>query len=253
MNRPVWEGIYKDIHEVKAVGNGFNSSCWVNNSKAKVEKYLAGINERNPIPPFPLRPTSLPLLAAMLNKYRDDNQIIIDFGGGLGFSYLSFLRSCERAKNYTYYIVESTEICKLGNEIFSKHHNILFSPRVQKLSLAMVDILYMNSVLQYIGDWKALINILLNMKPEFFLLDDLPAGDIPTFATVQNYYSSKLPYWFFNVADIRTCVESHGYTLEYKSKYSSLILGEMQKIPMDNFPSEYQLDYPCTLLFRRET
>ena len=253
MNKPVWEGVYKDIHEVKALGNGFNSSYWVNNSKEKVEKYLAGINESDPIPPFPPRPTSLPLLAAMLRKNRDKKLIIIDFGGGLGFSYLSFVQSCSRIKNYTYYIVESTEICKLGDEIFSDHHNILFAPHVQDLSLEIVDIVYMNSVLQYIGDWKALLNYLLNLKPEFFLLDDLPAGDIPTFATVQNYYSSKLPYWFFNVDDIITCVESYGYTLEYKSKFSSLILGKMQEIPMSNFPPEYQLDYPCTLLFRRGT
>ena len=84
MDRPIWEGIYKDTREVKALGKGFNSSYWVNNSKLKVEKYLAGINESNPIPPFPPRPTSLPLLAAMLKKNRDENQIIIDFGGGLG-------------------------------------------------------------------------------------------------------------------------------------------------------------------------
>jgi len=171
----------------------------------------------------------------------------------LGFSYLSFVQSCAQAKNYAYYIIESTEICNLGNEIFSDHHNIFFSPHVQDLSLEKVDILYMNSVLQYIVDWKTLLNYLLNMKPDLFLLDDLPAGDIPTFATAQNYYSSKLPYSFFNVADIITCVESYDYTLEYKSKYSSLILGKMQKIPMDNFPSEYQLDHPCTLFFRRRT
>ena len=134
MNKPVWEGVYKDINEVKALGNGFNSSYWVNNSKVKVEKYLAGINRSDPIPPFPLRPTSLPLLAAMLRKNRDNNLIIIDFGGGLGFSYLSFVQSCSRIKNYTYYIVESTEICKLGDEIFSDHHNILFAPHVQDLS-----------------------------------------------------------------------------------------------------------------------
>lgn len=86
MNRPIWEGIYQDIHEVKAVGNGFNSDTWVNQSKAKVEKYLATINERNPIPPIPLRPTSLPLVAAMFrNNYYEGNQKIIDFGGGWVF------------------------------------------------------------------------------------------------------------------------------------------------------------------------
>lgn len=81
MDKPIWEGIYQDIREVKAVGNGFNSDTWVNQSKAKVEKYLATINERNLIPPVPLRPTSLPLVAATVRIKQEGNQRIIDVGG----------------------------------------------------------------------------------------------------------------------------------------------------------------------------
>ena len=85
MNRPIWEGIYQDIHEVKAVGNVFNSDTWVNHSKVKVEKYLATKNESDEIPPIPLRPTSLPLVAAMVRKNQKGSQKIIDFGGGWVF------------------------------------------------------------------------------------------------------------------------------------------------------------------------
>ena len=85
MNRPIWEGIYQDTHEVKAVGNGFNSDTWVNQSKGKVQKYLATINESNVIPPIPLRPTSLPLVAAIFRINQKGSQKIIDFGGGWVF------------------------------------------------------------------------------------------------------------------------------------------------------------------------
>lgn len=253
MDRPIWEGIYQDIHEVKAVGNGFDSDTWVNHSKAKVEKYLARVNKSNLIPPIPVRPTSLPLVAAMFKINHKGNQKIIDFGGGLGFSYLSFIQSCAQAKNYEYHIIESTEVCKAGEEIFSGHPNLFFHPDIQDLAFEKADIIYMNSVLQYIADWKSLLTCLFGLKPKCVLLDDVPAGDIPTFATAQNYYESKLPYWFFNVSEIITFFESYDYTLDYKSKFFSKVFGKIQEIPMSNFPPQYQLDHPCTLLFNRRS
>lgn len=251
MDRPVWEGIYQDIREVKAVGNGFNSDTWVDQSKAKVEKYLASLNEDNPIPTVPLRPTLLPIVATMVKKNQKGNQKIIDFGGGLGFSYLSFIESCVRAKDYEYHIIESEEVCKAGEELFSTHSNLFFYPDIQDLSFEKADIIYMNSVLQYIADWKSLLSHLLGLKPGLFLLDDVSAGDIPTFATVQNYYVSKLPCWFFNVNEIITLFESYDYTLDYKSTFLGTVLGKTQELPMSNFPSEYQLDHSCSLLFNR--
>ena len=253
MDRPIWEGIYQNIHEVKTVGNGFNSDTWVNQSKVKVQEYLANVNESNPIPPIPLRPTSLALVATMVRKNQEGSQKIIDFGGGLGFSYLSFIQSCRQATNYEYHIIESPEICKAGEEILSGYPNLFFHPDIQGLPFEKVDIIYMNSVLQYITDWKSLLAYLLGLKTKVFLMDDVPAGDIPTFATAQNYYESKLPCWFFNVSEIITFFESYDYTLEYKSKFFGTILGKIQELPMSNFPPEYQLDHPCTLLFLRNS
>ena len=253
MNRPIWEGIYQDIHEVKAVGNVFNSDTWVNHSKVKVEKYLATKNESDEIPPIPLRPTSLPLVAAMVRKNQKGSQKIIDFGGGLGFSYLSFIQSCRQATDYEYHIIESPEICKAGEEILSGYPNLFFHPDIQDLAFEKAAIIYMNSVLQYITDWKSLLSHLLGLKPKVFLMDDVPAGEIPTFATAQNYYESKLPYWFFNVNEIITFFESYDYTLDYKSKFFSTVLGKIQELPMSNFPPEYQLAHTSTLLFLRDS
>lgn len=169
----------------------------------------------------------------------------------MGFSYLSFIQSCRQATNYEYHIIESTELCKAGEEILSGYNNLFFHPDVQGLAFEKADIIYMNSVLQYIADWKSLLAYLLGLKPKVFLMDDVPAGDIPTFATTQNYYESKLPYWFFNVSEIITFFESYDYPLEYKSKFFGTILGKIQETLMNNFPSQYQLDHPCTLLFNR--
>jgi putative methyltransferase (TIGR04325 family) len=252
MDRPIWEGIFQNFHEVKATGKGFESDEWVNNSKAKVEKYFDSLNESNQIPPIPIRPTSLPLVASMNNKSSSSRGgKIIDFGGGVGFSFLNFIQSCTCAKEYEYHIIESINICKLGKEIFSDYQNLFFYTDVKDLPIGKADILYMNSVLQYIADWKLLLRSLLDLKPEYVLLDDVQGGNIPAFATAQNYYDSKIPSWFFNVSEILSFFESCNYTLMFKSKFFSTVLGQIQEIPMSNFPSQYRLDHPCTLLFHR--
>lgn len=253
MNKPIWEGIFQDISEVNAVGKAFDSERWVENSRLKVQRSFSSFKKgKNIIPPIPIRPTSLPLVTAMTGQKQEGEKIIVDFGGGLGFSYLSFIQSCMKAKDYKYFIIESTEVCKTGEEIFSDYQNLFFITDLHKLPVDKVDIVYMNSVLQYIADWEALIENLLGLNPEYVLLDDLPAGDIPTFATCQNYYESKIPYWFFNISDILFFLELYGFALQYKSKFFSTILGTIQKIPMSNFPVQYQLEYPCTLLFTKQ-
>jgi len=252
MDRPIWEGIYQDIHEINAIGDGFNSDTWVNQSKVKVQKYLSAINERNVIPPAPLRPTSLPLVAAMLKTNRKGSPKIVDYGGGLGFSYLSFMQSCVQANKYQYHIIESREIYKAGEEMFSDP-NLFFHLDIRDLSGEKVSVVYMNSVLQYVADWKSLIANLVRLNPEIILMDDVPAGDIPTFATFQNYYESRIPCWFFDVNEIISLFETHGFCLEQKSKFFGEILGKITKLPMSNFPPENQLDHACTLLFLRNS
>lgn len=155
--------------------------------------------------------------------------------------------------DYEYHIIESTAVCKEGEDIFSGYQNLFFHTDIVGLPFKKADIIYANSVLQYIADWKALISELLVLEPKVFLMDDVPAGNIPTFATVQNYYESKLPCWFFYVNEIITFFESYNYTLDYKSTFKGTILGEIQELPMSNFPHKYQLDHSCTLLFIRNS
>ncbi|MBQ15000.1 MAG: methyltransferase, TIGR04325 family [Gammaproteobacteria bacterium] len=253
MDKPIWEGVYQDIGEIKAVGAGFSSNTWVDQSKLKVEQYLADLNDSDLIPPVPIRPTSLPLIAAMAKASQKDRKDIIDFGGGLGFSYLSFVQSCSRARNYDYHIIESSGICDLGRESLADHDSLFFHESIADLRIERAEILYINSVLQYIADWKSLLGHLLDLKPEYVLLDDLPAGEIPTFATAQNYYESKIPRWFFNVREIVSYFESRDYCLEYKSTFVAPVLGKIQEKPMSHFPARYRLAYPCTLLFSFKT
>ena len=108
------------------------------------------------------------------------------------------------------------------------------------------------SALQYVENWRALIGKLADCQPEYFMFDALSAGDIPTYATAQNYYESKIPYWFFNIDDMITAMSSVNFKLLFRSARISTVLGQEQELPQSNFPEEYRLGNPCNLLFCRK-
>ena len=80
---------------------------------------------------------------------------------------------------------------------------------------------------------------------EVVLKFDLPAGDLPKFATAQvNVRGSVIPYWFFNARAIIALVESSGYRVTFKAV-------SQQPIDLGNFPSSHQIARSCHLLFTR--
>jgi putative methyltransferase (TIGR04325 family) len=114
-----------------------------------------------------------------------------------------------------------------------------------------VDIVHIESALQYINEWQKILADLARYAPEFYLFTNLPAGDIPTYATTQQYYGSRIPYWFFNLDEVVTVISNLGYSLVFQSAFIHRILDKEQKYPQANFPEHLRLGHSCNLLFRR--
>jgi putative methyltransferase (TIGR04325 family) len=174
----------------------------------------------------------------------------LDFGGGLGNTYLLMCSGCISQNDFEFYIVESEEICNKGRDIFKDYKKIHFRNELPK-DVISFDIIHLGSSIQYVEDWKELLTAFAKYNPEYILLADVPAGNIPTYATIQNYYESKIPYWFFNINDIIKAMSSFSYTLSFKSICKDIRLGKDQPLPQDNFPKEYRVGDTCNLLFSR--
>ena len=85
----------------------------------------------------------------------------------------------------------------------------------------------------------------------FLVLEDLIAGDIPSFITTQAYYGKKIRSRFLNINELIEAVRALNYRLIYKSRYTGEILGEVGTLPMENFPPQYKLNYGSHLMFER--
>ena len=247
---PICEGVYKTLSDVPCFGKGFSSKQWVNQSLSKTLKLLEVGKSELTIPANVVyRSSLLPFLASLFGEEREQVSIL-DFGGGLGITFIP-VASGLAGKALEYHIVESEIICEKGARIFKNDARIHFHPSLPEL-IKEIDIVHLGSSLQYIEDWKGLLQRLAYYRPRYILLTDLTAGDIPPFASAQNYYGSKIPCWFFNINEIIQHMIDLGFNLLFKSTYRNTYLGEEQEFPLDNFPEELRLGNTAGVLFAHE-
>jgi len=155
--------------------------------------------------------------------------------------------------NLEFHIVDVEEICSKGRSLFEGESQIHFHSSLADLQGHSFDIVHIGSSLQYIEHWQDQLAELCRFKPEYFLMANIPAGDIQTYATAQYYYGSKVACWFFSVADLRSAMSNNGYSAIFKSLYLLKIFGVEQPYPQDNFDEEYRVKHPCMLIFRRDS
>jgi len=248
----IWEGIYDRFDQCPAHGMGYESDRWVRQETERMQNLLQATKNEKTLPSVATNRTDLlPLLAVTTAANSTRNKVtILDVGGGLGSTYISVTAVCGNPKIIDYHIVESKNICLAGKTWFENDNQVHFYDHLPE-DIQAVDIVYLSSSIQYIEDWKGLLKESTGYDPLYIILADVPAGDIPTYATVQNYYESKIPYWFFNINDIISVMSSIQYELLFRSFCAGVYLGKEQPMPQANFPVEYRVGDSCNLLFNR--
>jgi len=249
----IWEGIYDSFDQCPGYGQGFNSDRWALQETARINKLIQPAKDDKAIPSIvSYRTNLLPFLTATTAANSKENKVtILDFGGGLGSTYISVTAACANQQTIDYHIVESKSICQAGEKCFKDDRQIHFYDHLPD-EIQDVDIVCLASSIQYVEDWKSLLKELMKYDPRYILIADLPGGDIPTYATSQNYYESKIPHWFFSVTEVIDTMLSMNLNLLFHSSYDGTYLGVEQPMPQDNFPPEYQVGKSCNLLFSRK-
>jgi putative methyltransferase (TIGR04325 family) len=239
---PPWEGIYAHFREVPTRGEGFNSAYWVEHSRQRTEDEMSRVpSDRSNIFQVDGQSAFLALIASVAVR-RDQKLRIMDFGGGMGVGYFHLSRILAVPDSVEYTVVETPSICNVARLLFKNDRAIQFVTELP--SQSRFDIVYLNSSLQYVEDYQHLIRQLAKYEPNYFLFVRLSAGDIATYATAQlNVRGSRIPYWFLNIKEVVSIMDSLGYSLAFKT------LGQ-EDFNQENFPPTYRLGRPCNLMFR---
>ena len=246
----IWEGVFENFKIAQDYADGFGFSGETYNSRAydAATECIISLNSNIPIPFFHKQRSVMlpPIVSMMLNqKFKID---ILDFGGGLGIGYMtlkeSILNSNEKI-NYT--ILELPQICKEGNALHNEEINFVdtFS------NLKTFDLVHSSSAIQYIEDWKNLVNQFCSFNAEHILMSDVFAGNFKTFVTLQNYYSNKIPHWFFNYEEFVESFNKNGYSLNMRTYVSAKRLNYEDELPMNNFEENCRLKYTSHMLFSK--
>ncbi len=236
----IWEGIYDDYAQVPRSGGAFEGDVWLEGRRRSLEKER---REENDLSSFIDENALLPFLVSIIGLEERPVRIL-DFGGGLGESYLDTKRRLKERFAIDYHIVETARMCEEGTALFESQDGIQFHDSLPS-EMSDLDVVYVSSALQYVEDYAALLRRLCAYRPRFILFVKLSSGDIPTYATAQkNVRGSTIPYWFINIQELLQIMSAGGYALIFKSVLE-------REYDQDNFPEEYRLRRACNLLFGR--
>ena len=242
----LFEGVYQSLLDIKNATDYDSRESSCNTYIGTIEKFKDFQHEKV-LPKSEIRSQICNLLPMLVATFLDkQNEItILDWGGGMGTSYINCLNSIN-CTNIKYYVVDLMENIELGRKIFPKEYNIHFLENIS--ALKKVDIVYVGSALQYIPNYRALLIELINKAPKYILLTDHFMGGAKTYATAQiNMPGRRIAYWIFELKEIIQLFKEHNYNLIYRS------VNYQPFHDFNNFPEYYRVDDSCNLLFSKKT
>jgi putative methyltransferase (TIGR04325 family) len=238
--RSDWEGVYDRFEDVPVQGGGFNDDAWTVDTRRLTE--LAR-NEYAARGHAVLHGDAalLPLIAASLAAARALR--VLDFGGGMGISFLQLCAALTEPTRLEYHVVETPRLCAEGERLHAGDMRIRFHATLP--TLPDPDIVYVNSALQYVRDVPELVKTLCSLAPKFILLVRCSAGTTRTFATAQVTLPGKrIPYWFLNLEELAAQFRGLGYALAFAARSSA----ELHQAAL---PPECRQGSTMNLLFSR--
>ena len=198
-----YSGPYVDWQTAVNSSVGYDSPYALKKVSAAVEKVLNGncSYERDGIT-FDTPPKDNKL-RSLLGTLHDGNKNIVDFGGGLGGTFINNRDIFNSFQNGEYYVIEQSNFCERGAELSRKYGlPIKFESDLDSLK-ATPDILVFSGVLQYIEDWEDVVSRFLLRSPSHIIIDRQPFTSDKNIILVQEndgYYEQKVsfPSWILN-------------------------------------------------------
>ena len=160
---------------------------------------------------------------------------ILDFGGSLGICVPQTLAALPPRAEAEITIVDNAESCAEGSSFFAEDPRITFTETLPKIN-SPFDIVHCGSSLHYVDEWRRVLESLAGYEAEYLLLSDIPAGEIPSFVSLQVYYEHLIPMRFWNIREFVAALEELDYELIFKTEYFPTIRGVTGPLPMGNFP-----------------
>lgn len=239
-----WQGVYERFTDVSAHGVGFDDDVWAGETRQYTERIMQECARADRLPAVVDDNALLAMLLAVSSGAGASRLRVLDFGGGMGMSYVLSAASMRYPEGLEYHIVENPKICRDGARLFSTDERVHFHERIPE-SLPDLYLVYINSALQYVADYRGLLRSLCALSPRYVFLARCSTGRVPTYATAQlNHPGKRIAYWFINVDELVSILGDLGYAPIFVARGPYAIV-------QDNFEERYRIGGAANLLFSR--
>lgn len=149
-------------------------------------------------------PPDLPLFAAMTRVAlaHDGRLAVLDFGGGLGSSYLQCRAFLGDAVVHSWSVVEQPELVAIGQSEIARDALHFHRSIDEALASGMVDVALLSGVLQYLEDPWSILDQILEAKIPYLIIDRHPCSLTRELITIQvvppSLYAASYPSWLFD-------------------------------------------------------
>ncbi len=190
----------------------------------------------------------IPCLLVNLLTAQRRNCKILDFGGGTGIVYFQLRHHFTYRDSVTWIVTDNNRLIRLGEQYKGVGDKIYFSETIPDQS--NVDVIFINTALQYVADWRYLLAELVKLCPEFFILTRLIAGDIKTYFSRQNNIpGGKTPSLFLSQHELIGFFVDYGFELIHSSHAGE---DTWSSIHYEHVPHSEQIENTMNLVFKRK-
>ncbi len=181
---------------------------------------------------------------------------VLDFGAGVGNTYIKYRKKGFSKKNIIYSIFDQNkDLTKSAEKMIKKNFkniknlNIIYDFK----SITFHDAIHFGSMFEYVEDYKELIKKIfnkMNRKPEYIFISDLFGTNQKNFYLIANYYGHKYFVKFHNLKNLISEFKRLNYKLIYKNPHLPNIKGKFQFFDMSNLQKKFQISHTWNLFFQ---
>tara|TARA_B100000767_G_C19741251_1_gene526269 strand:+ start:880 stop:1626 length:747 start_codon:yes stop_codon:yes gene_type:complete len=247
MSFKIFKGIYKSSKEIKIkTDNIYNTKDYLIRNTKKVINQIkeSGQTSHN----YDLN------AVVVTNLILKKKVKVIDFGGGLGNSYIDLIKKID-PKNLTYTIFDYKEILDQSKKLLNNKKNIpsknlKFVSNLK--SLNKCDILHFGNCLEHFEDFESMFFELLKItKPKIIVISAFYVGSSKNFTTIGKYYGKKFILHFKSWEYFYKIIKKFKYKIVYKTTFLPRIRKRWTFYNMDNFPKLLRINYTWNIILER--
>ncbi len=226
--------------------NPFDTKEWTQVIQAQIlERKLRGVLKRLLTGRRKKLAAHVILLSKMIHAYtaRKGTCKVLDFGGGCGDNYAELLRYHHKkaVNQLKYFIIDTPVNCRVGAEKYKKNRNIRFiandgvwentKRNVMRLEKEQIDIVFICATLEYIIPYTDLLDILMKLHADYFLLIRNPLCDREKTFYCRQLISPDFSRWKGRyLGDRKVAVVSKRELLSYFEKNAYRLVKEENKV-----------------------